>query len=57
MGVKRRTLRLGKRLSPEDIEKSIMEGFNECVGEIEDFPKEGPWKEKEAKNAHNGERK
>ncbi|WP_297491286.1 hypothetical protein [Thermococcus sp.] len=57
MGVKRRTLRLGKRLFPEDIEKSIIEGFDECVGEIEGFPKEGPEKEKKAKNAHNGERR
>ena len=55
--MKRRALRLGKRLSPEDIEKSIIEGFDECAGEIEGFPKEEPEKEKEAKNAHNGERR
>ncbi|WP_167909136.1 hypothetical protein [Thermococcus sp. Bubb.Bath] len=52
-----RSIRLGKRLPPEDIEKSIMGGFDECIGKIEGFLKDGSWKEKKAKNTHNGEGK
>jgi len=54
--VELRSLRLGKHLSPEDIEKSIMEGFDECTEEIEGSAKERPEKEKEQDN-HNGEGK
>ncbi|WP_167895156.1 hypothetical protein [Thermococcus sp. M36] len=55
--MRRKTLRLGKSLSPEDIERSILEGFDECVGDFEGISKNQSKKRGKSKITHNGESK